>query len=121
MRLRTLDPRATITSKTKPFDTSDYVTANDIWPGASSQRGSFNNTGNSFLSANRFMKTIETSDSARIKKSIDTHSILDSVPGGDHNQHFGRLLRPRDRSREIGSPAMKIKTHNDLDRLNVVL
>ena len=52
---------------------------------------------------------------------MDTHSILEPVPTGDINQTFALLLRPREKAREIGSPAMKVKNHNDLDRLNVTL
>ena len=53
------------------------------------------------------MRTIETSDMERLNKSIDTNSVLDPVPTGDINHTFARLIRPRDRSREIGSPCMK--------------
>ena len=67
------------------------------------------------------MRTVETSDMERINKSIDTHKILDCVPNQDINHTFARLIRSRDKGRELGGASMRTKTYHDLDRLNETL
>ena len=63
------------------------------------------------------MKTGETSELERFKKSWEHHNLLDVEPNKNHDQTFAKVLRPRNRSRELGSPAFRFGETNERDRL----
>ena len=77
-------------------------------------------TSQNFL-ARRHMRTIDFSDEERIQNTVAKNNYCDGVPSQDINVTFGKVIRPRQKTREVGKPGMYYSTQNDMDRLNETL